>query len=82
MKPALLSALPLLLALAACGSNSLLDEEKPADLRLACKTLPCDCVEIADGFFVTRKTTDISWKDNGDPFCPAGYQLRVTGIKR
>lgn len=81
MKPAVLSALPLLLALAACGSNSAI-EEKPADLRLACKTLPCDCVETADGLFMTRKTTDIAWKENGDPYCPAGYQLRVTGIKR
>jgi hypothetical protein len=81
MKPAALFAIPALLALAACGSSSAI-EEKKTDLRLACKTLPCECRENIDGMFVTRKTTDLLWNDKGDPSCPAGYRLHVTGFKQ
>ena len=60
--------------LASCGSSS--DTPNgPPQLPLACQTVECECRGAKNSLFSDREITEITWRQNGDATCPAGFVL-------
>lgn len=58
--------------LAACA------EEHKAfkDPALACQTMKCICVEPDPEMLETPERAAVRWAENGDAYCPDGFELR------
>ncbi len=59
--------------LSACSQAT----ETPPDLAKVCQVRKCTCTETGAGIFRAPDTADILWRENGDAYCPVGYELRL-----
>ena len=59
--------------LASCGSSD--TPKVPPQLHLACQTVECECRGAKNSLFSDREITEITWRQNGDATCPAGFVL-------
>lgn len=69
------SALPisvLIVSLAGCASG----DRGISNPALACQTTKCICVQSDPGIFKKPETSAILWRENGDAYCPEGFDAR------
>lgn len=70
------AVMPLVLvamAMAACAA----DETAEGDMSLTCQLNKCICAPPPRAFLATKPPEPVLWKDNGDAYCPEGYQLKL-----
>ena len=65
--------LVLLAMVAACAA----DETAETDMRLTCQLSKCICAPPPRLFEERGKNKPLLWKENGDAYCPEGYQLEL-----
>jgi hypothetical protein len=58
---------------AACAGR----EEAKADLTLACQLAKCVCTGADRLFFKRDVPQPVLWTDDGDAFCPEGFELNL-----
>ena len=56
----------------ACAS----EEAPPGEAALACQFTKCVCVQSRHGLFDKPERALVLWTDNGDAYCPEGFDLR------
>lgn len=69
------AAMPLVLValvMAACAA----EETAEGDMRLTCQLNKCICAPPSRAFLASKPSEPVLWKDNGDAYCPEGYQLK------
>lgn len=59
--------------LASCGNSD--TPKGPPQLHLACQTVECECRGVKNSLFSDSEITEITWRQNGDATCPAGFVL-------
>jgi hypothetical protein len=70
------AAMPLVLVamvMAACAT----EETAESDLRLTCQLNKCICAPPPRAFLAPGPPKPVQWRDNGDAYCPEGYQLKL-----
>ena len=65
--------LVLLALVAACAA----DKTAETDLRLTCQLNKCVCAAPERVFLAAQPDKPVQWKENGDAYCPEGYQLEL-----
>jgi len=58
--------------LAACAR----DDTELKDPALACQTMKCVCVEPDSELLEAPEKALVLWAENGDAYCPEGFELR------
>jgi hypothetical protein len=53
------------------------EETAETDLRLTCQLNKCICASPPRAFLAPEPDKPVLWKDNGDAYCPEGYQLKL-----
>lgn len=47
------------------------------DMRLTCQLSKCVCAAPQRAFLASEPPHPVLWMDNGDAYCPDGYQLKL-----
>ena len=65
----------ILTLLAACADY----EEEKADLPLTCQLSKCICAGPDKVFVAEDEPEPVLWRENGDAYCPDGFELKLVG---
>jgi hypothetical protein len=58
---------------AACADNKTAE----TDMQLTCQLSKCVCAAPQRLFLADAPPKDVLWRENGDAYCPEGYQLKL-----
>lgn len=62
-----------------CLAASACTSAQPQRLEDTCQFQPCVCADERAAFWQLGDKKPLAWRQNGEPYCPPGYGLKLTG---